>query len=114
VAYVDGVPAAYCWSQSEERHHEELLGFEIVVAPDEMYCYDIYVARPFRKYGLARHIAYANLRHAVSVLGKRRTSAVIEINNLRSRRANERIGWRKSDLWIYLEAWGRVWHRRLA
>ena len=113
MAYVNDSPAAYCWSQADGAHLEELLGFEINAGPEAMYVYDIYVVRDFRKHGLARHIAYANLRHAVRVLGKRETIAVIEINNLRSRRANERVGWKKTDLWIYLEAWGRTWHRRI-
>jgi len=114
VAYVKGAPAAYAWSQPGANHLEERLGFEITVGETEMYCYDIYVGKAFRRLGLARYIAYANLRHGHQVLGKTTTTAVIEIQNLHSRVANERIGWKRADLWIYLEAFGRSWHRRLA
>lgn len=111
ICYVDGVPAGYVWCQSGTTHVEERLGFLVEVGPDEMYCYDIYVLREFRRENVAREMTYGLIHYCGNVLGKKMITAIIEVHNQRSIRANEKIGWRRSHLGCYVEAFGRTWHR---
>lgn len=111
ICYADGRPAGFVWFQDGPVHREERLGFTVRFEPAEMYCFDFYVHEEFRRRGVAREMMRGMIHHAARRLDRRRLTCIIEVHNLRSRRANERIGWRRARFGYYAEAFGRAWER---
>jgi GNAT superfamily N-acetyltransferase len=113
LAYMGGTPVGYLWAQPGPTHTEQRYNFNIDIAPSELYYYDSFVLPEYRQQGVFKAM-FAFLANQSALVHKfSALTAIVEIDNLRSRKAHERLGFHATQLNFFAIILGKRVHKQL-
>ena len=109
----EGNPVGYLWAYEGPAHAEQRCRFSIEVRPHELYYYDSFVLPAYR----VKSVFGEMLSYSVSQSDLKRqfrdVVGIVEVDNLRSIRAHERLGFNKTQLRVFAILLGKHIHRAL-
>jgi GNAT superfamily N-acetyltransferase len=113
LAYNGETPVGYLWAQPGPTHTEQRYRFDIAIAPNELYYYDSFVLPEHRQQGVFKAM-FAFLASQTALVSEfSDLTAIVEIDNFRSRKAHERLGFRADQLYFFAIILGKRMHKQL-
>jgi RimJ/RimL family protein N-acetyltransferase len=113
LAYANDDPVAYLWAQHGPLHKEQIYGFEVKIAENQIYYYDSHTISEWRRKGLLRFIIQKTVHYFKTEPGINELIAVVETGNISSQKAHEKIGFLKDRLEFYSNFMGRSFQFKL-
>jgi GNAT superfamily N-acetyltransferase len=110
LTFVDNEAVSYLWGQLGSVHVEKRYGFEVPIAENQVFYYDSYTRPDWRKKGLARLLVNEMAFYCKGRFNKSELITIIEISNMVSRRAYEKIGFLKDRLEFFINLMGKPVH----
>jgi GNAT superfamily N-acetyltransferase len=100
LAYAESVPVGFVWGDLRRTHLEERFGYEIELAPDDVYSFDNFVAPDRRRMGVWKALLTGFIDYVSRVTNRKSIAVIVELTNRRSIFAHERLGYRKESLHV--------------